>query len=82
MLKKALDAPSLLRELIIKAPGRTLRSRNLLNTVPRRTLDATNDPELSMARQFNDLMDHFNFDLWDISLTNHLLPYNFGVNSR
>ena len=56
-LNNELDGPSLLEKLNIYAPARTFRSRNLLYTVPRRTLYRSIDPLLSMTRQFNDWID-------------------------
>ena len=83
LINNELDAPSLLEKPYIYAPARTLRSRNLLYTVPRRTLYGSNDPLLSMARQFNDWIDHFDFNLsTDSYKSSLLLLFNFGDNSR
>ena len=83
LINNELDEPSLLEKLNIYAPARTLRSRNLLYTVPRRTLYRSNDPLLSMVRQFNNCINHFDFNpSTDSYKSSLLLLLNFGDNSR
>lgn len=75
VLRNEIDSPSLLADVNIYAPERTLRRRQFISLGSRNTRYGQHDPVRFMALKFNEAYHLFDFNVTITTLRNHFIQY-------